>query len=67
MVLELIDVVKIARQFADEAGWGYFKVFSINQAGQKWELIAELGAFRGKKMKFIIDDVKGKVVAYNDA
>ena len=66
MPLDLIDVIRIAREFAELAGWGYFKVNNIRWDEEKkaWILSAFLGAFSDKLMKFTIDDTGGNVIAY---
>lgn len=60
---DLIDVVKAARDFSDKAGWGFFKLKSVNfdKEIDQWILSAYLGAFEEVVTAFQIDDTTLKV------
>ena len=64
--LDLLDVVRLAREFSEEAGWGFFKVVNIGYDVNtgRWTLTANLGSVYGKIVEFIIDDNEGKVIGY---
>jgi len=64
--MDMIDVIKIAREFAEIAGWGFFRAHNITYDSQKkeWELTVYVGAFSDNLIKFIIDDVTKKVIGY---
>ncbi len=68
-ILDLLEVVRLAREFSEEAGWGHFKVINIDYDTKTrlWSLKAELGVLYGKLMVFKINDVEGKVVEYGAA
>ena len=64
--LDLIEVIKIARNFAELAGWGYFRVGSLmfyEKVG-RWILTAYLGAMNDQQMYIFVHDVDKKVTQW---
>ena len=64
--LELIDVIRIAKEFSETAGWGWFRVVNTNwnEESEIWEVTAYTGVSNKLLFSFEIDDEKGTVTHY---
>jgi len=66
--MDLIDVLELAKNFAVVAGWGFFKLRSVNfnDMTGNWKLVADVGAIKSENIEFTIKDSDRKVIAYGD-
>lgn len=65
MSLKLLDVIRVAKHFSNEAGWPYFKLHSVKQIDElKWEILADVGPLAVKMMRLVVDEASNSVITF---